>query len=60
MLALFNIKLQNISRPANGEVAGSDVKVLDKSECKLTITCIDNHQVRDLELGLGLGLGFRV
>ena len=44
-----------VDRGANGGLAGSDVKVLDKSDRKVTITGIDNHQVRDLDIVTAAG-----
>ena len=37
-------------RGANGELAGSDVRILSKSSRKCTVTGIDQHQMNGLDI----------
>ena len=40
-----------VDRGSNGGVAGSDVRVISKSQRKVDIRGIDNHQLNDIEIG---------
>jgi hypothetical protein len=42
---------------ANGGLLGSDICVIHQTNCCVTITGIDNHQVGDLPIGTGAGYG---
>ena len=40
-----------IDHGANGGIAGTDVRLICKSGCKVDITGINNHEVTDLKIG---------
>jgi hypothetical protein len=44
-----------VDRGANGGLFGSDVRILNHTMRKVTITCINNHQVGDLPICTGAG-----
>ena len=39
-----------VDRGANGGFAGSDVRILSRSSRKCTVTCIDSHELLDLDV----------
>jgi hypothetical protein len=47
-----------VDRGANGGLFGSDVRILNHTNRKVTITGIDNHQVGDLPICTGAGYGY--
>jgi hypothetical protein len=47
----MTLPLALIDRGANGGVAGSDTRLIDKSLCSVHIQGIDNHMIKDVPIG---------
>jgi hypothetical protein len=47
----MTLPLALIDRGANGGVAGSDTRLIDKSLCSVHIQGIDDHMIKDVPIG---------
>jgi hypothetical protein len=46
-----------VDRGANGGLFGGDVRILHRTNRRVTITGIDNHQIQDLPICIGVAYG---